>query len=74
VQFNNRLQITQIGLGSTQNSNDLWQVNFDYGATDNNGNVKAQQITVPNQFVAVQNYTYDTLNRLKSTQEQSAEV
>jgi RHS repeat-associated protein len=47
----------------------LWKVNYDYGTTDNNGNVKSQQITVPSQFIAVQNYTYDSLNRLKQATE-----
>jgi RHS repeat-associated protein len=47
----------------------LWKVNYDYGTTDNNGNVRSQQITVPNQFVANQVYTYDSLNRLKSARE-----
>ena len=47
----------------------MWKVNYDYGTTDNNGNVKSQQITVPSQFTAVQNYSYDSLNRLKSANE-----
>jgi hypothetical protein len=63
--FNSRLQPIQIGLGNSQTTQDLWKVNYDYGTTDNNGNVKSQQITVPSQFIAVQNYTYDSLNRLK---------
>ncbi len=72
--FNSRLQPTQIGLGSSATSQNLLKLNFDYGSTDNNGNVKSQQITVPtvgtNQgFVATQNYAYDSLNRLKSAVE-----
>ncbi|MEK7724317.1 MAG: RHS repeat-associated core domain-containing protein, partial [Acidobacteriota bacterium] len=59
----------QIGLGSSANAQDLWKVNYDYGNADNNGNVKSQQITVPSQFTAVQNYTYDSLNRLKDAKE-----
>jgi hypothetical protein len=47
-------------MSSTTNSTDLWQVNFDYGTTDNNGNVKGQQIIVPTGFTAIQNYTYDS--------------
>jgi len=47
---------------------------FLYGSTQNNGNVLSQTITVPsvgaNQgFMAVQNYSYDSLNRLKSAVE-----
>ncbi|NJM53113.1 MAG: hypothetical protein HC846_06805, partial [Blastocatellia bacterium] len=67
--FNSRLQPIQIGLGNSANTQELWKVNYDYGTTDNNGNVKSQQITVPNQFVANQVYTYDSLNRLKSATE-----
>jgi RHS repeat-associated protein len=72
--FNSRLQPIQIGLGSSATSQNLLKLNFDYGGSDNNGNVKSQTITVPtsgaNQgFVATQNYTYDSLNRLKSAVE-----
>ena len=74
--FNSRLQPIQIGLGSNATSQNLLKLNFEYGATEseNNGNVTKQTITVPtigtNQgFVATQNYTYDSLNRLKSAVE-----
>ncbi|MGI8639404.1 MAG: RHS repeat domain-containing protein [Pyrinomonadaceae bacterium] len=61
-------------MGTVQNGFDKLKLNFDYGTTQNNGNVLSQQITVPtvgaNQgFVATQNYTYDSLNRLKSAAE-----
>jgi hypothetical protein len=56
-------------LGNSQTTQNLWKVSYDYGTTDNNGNVKSQQITVPSQFTANQVYTYDSLNRLKSAQE-----
>jgi RHS repeat-associated protein len=74
TQFNSRLQPIQIGLGSSATSQNLLKLNFDYGGTDNNGNVKSQQITVPtvgaNQgFTATQTYTYDSLNRLKDAKE-----
>ena len=57
-----------------QNGTDKLKLNFDYGQAQNNGNVLSQQITVPtvgsNQgFVAIQNYTYDSLNRLKDAKE-----
>ncbi len=50
------------------------KLNFDYGLADNNGNVKSQAITTPTVgnvagFTATQNYTYDSLNRLKSAVE-----
>jgi len=74
AQFNSRLQPTQIGLGSSASTQNLLKLNFDYGTTDNNGNVKSQTITVPTVgaiqgFVAKQNYIYDSLNRLKSATE-----
>ena len=72
--FNSRLQPTQIGLGSSATSQNLMKLNFDYGGTDNNGNVKSQTITTPTVgnvagFVATQTYSYDSLNRLKSAEE-----
>lgn len=74
TQFNSRLQPTQIGLGTSATNQGLLKLNYDYGTTDNNGNVKSQTITVPtvgaNQgFTAVQAYSYDSLNRLKSATE-----
>ncbi|MGI8641085.1 MAG: RHS repeat domain-containing protein [Pyrinomonadaceae bacterium] len=74
TQFNSRLQPTQIALGTVQNGTDKLKLNFDYGAAQNNGNVLSQQITVPtvgaNQgFTAIQTYSYDSLNRLKSATE-----
>ena len=72
--FNSRLQPTQIALGNVQNAANLLKLNYDYGSNDNNGNVKSQQITVPTigsnaGFTAVQNYSYDSLNRLKDAKE-----
>lgn len=72
--FNSRLQPTQIGLGASASTQNLLKLNYDYGTTDNNGNVKSQMITVPtvgnnNGFTATQTYTYDSLNRLKDAKE-----
>ncbi len=72
--FNSRLQPIQIGLGSSATSQNLLKLNFDYGVADNNGNVKSQIITTPTVgtvtgFVATQDYTYDSLNRLKFAEE-----
>ncbi len=73
--FNSRLQPIQIGLGSSATSQNLLKLNFDYGGSDNNGNVKSQQITVqqgnPTALVLNQNYVYDSLNRLKSAEEKN---
>jgi len=83
--FNSRLQPTQIALGTIQNGTDKLKLNFSYNTTtnnvanaDNNGNVVSQTITVPtetrnnqtyNGFTATQNYSYDSLNRIKQATE-----
>jgi RHS repeat-associated protein len=67
--FNARLQPTEIGLGTTQNGIDRLKLNYSYGATNNNGNVQSQTITIPNGPTLSQSYTYDALNRLQSAQE-----
>ena len=74
--FNSRLQPTRIGLGNGVNSQNLLKLDYEYGATAsaNNGNVTKQTINVPTVgqtpgFTAVQDYTYDSLNRLKSAVE-----
>jgi RHS repeat-associated protein len=69
-----RLQPIQICLGSSATSQNLLKLNFDYGGIDNNGNVKSQTITTPTVgnvagFTATQNYTYDSLNRIKQANE-----
>ncbi|HRH40127.1 MAG TPA: RHS repeat-associated core domain-containing protein [Pyrinomonadaceae bacterium] len=69
AQFNTRLQVTQIGLGTASNNQDILKLNYDYGSTDNNGAMKSQQITVTGQFTAYQTYDYDSFNRLQSSQE-----
>ncbi|MCV4783262.1 hypothetical protein OFM36_27865, partial [Escherichia coli] len=74
TQFNSRLQPVQIGLGTSATDQGLLKLNYDYGTTQNNGNVLSQTITVPtvganNGFTAVQSYSYDSLNRLKSAVE-----
>lgn len=81
TQFNNRLQPTQIALGSTQSATDKLKLDFTYHTpnnADNNGNLVSQTITVPNEvrnnttyngFTATQTYTYDSLNRIKDAKE-----
>jgi len=72
--FNNRLQPTDIDLGAVQGHSDLLNLHYDYGTTDNNENVKTQTIDVltvgaNTGFTAVQTYTYDSLDRIKSASE-----
>lgn len=82
MQFNSRLQLTQVALGTVQNGTDKLKLNYSYGTWEsgtinsqkNNGNLAQQTITVPTVgqtqgFTAVQNYSYDSLNRLKDATE-----
>jgi len=70
--YNNRLQPTQIALGTTPAGTDLLKLNYSYNSTSNNGNVLSQTITVPGMtYPLVQTYSYDELNRLSSATETS---
>lgn len=69
TQFNNRLQPTEIALGTAPGGTQLLRLNYSYSnsTTGNNGNVLSQTITVPTigsatGFVTTQAYTYDALN------------
>jgi RHS repeat-associated protein len=69
------LQPTQIALGTSATNTSLLKLEYDYGNSDNNGNVKSQTITVPNMTnPLVQTYAYDSLNRLQSAEEKSNNV
>lgn len=72
-QFNSRQQITVIGVGASIGSTSLLKIEYGYGgSTANNGSLLQQTITVPNMSnQMVQTYTYDELNRLKSSRETS---
>jgi RHS repeat-associated protein len=73
--FNSRLQPTQIALGTSASNTSLLKLDYDYGSTDNNGNVKSQIITVPNMtYPLIQTYSYDSLNRLTSAEEKSNNI
>lgn len=74
MQFNSRMQPTQIALGTVQNGSDKLKLDYNYGNTNNSGNILSQTVTVPTVgtnegFTAVQNFTYDSLNRVKDAQE-----
>jgi len=74
---NNRLQLTEIGLGTTQGGIDRLKLNYDYGSTNNNGNLLSQTNTVPGSpaLNIVQTYGYtDGLNRLTSVQETASQT
>jgi RHS repeat-associated protein len=65
--FNTRLQVTQIGLGTTALNSTTLQLDYGYGSA-NNGSLQSQTIGLPGLTLS-QSYTYDDLNRLKSAQE-----
>ena len=68
--FNNRLQPTQTGLGATQGSSSLLQLNLTYSTTSNNGNLLTETITAPGLPAPLaQTYSYDGVNRLLSAAE-----
>lgn len=75
AQYNNRMQVTQIALGTGSSGTDLLKLEYDYGDnTQNNGNLLEQKITVPtvggtSGFTATQTYAYDDLNRLQAAEE-----
>lgn len=83
MQFNSRLQPTQIALGSLKDTFDQLKLNFEYGDLDgngaiipgtNSGNIAKQSIVVPGVgtsagFTAVQKYDYDALNRIQIANE-----
>ena len=84
MQFNSRLQPTQIGLGTSATNQSLLKLDYEYGelnlgtgqvtAGTNNGNIGKQTITVQNVgsnqgFSATQYYSYDSLNRIKIASE-----
>ena len=77
TQFNSRLQPcrSRSGLFRTTDQN-LLKLNFDYGTTNNNGNVLIandhradDRNDRPPDLPRLQTYTYDSLNRLKSATE-----
>ncbi|MET0753109.1 MAG: RHS repeat-associated core domain-containing protein, partial [Pyrinomonadaceae bacterium] len=71
AKYNNRLQITQIGLGNSSADTSLLKINYDYGTSaQNNGSIREQRINFAGLSSEIkQSYTYDDLNRLKSATE-----
>ncbi len=70
--YNQRLQTTQIKLGATSSGSDKLKLEFNYGASTNNGNLLSQIITRPGLSALTQTYTYDQVNRLDSAAESGA--
>ena len=69
--YNDRQQVTQIGLGYSDTDKSLLKIDYDYGSNlQNNGSLRQQKVSfngLANQIT--QDYTYDDLNRLKSATE-----
>ncbi len=59
---------TLLKLGTAAGANDKLELEYDYSATANNGNLAMQVIRQPG-HTWTQNYTYDSLNRLASAVE-----
>jgi RHS repeat-associated protein len=66
--YNNRLQPTQIKLGTAASPTSVMNLTYNYGTTTNNGNV--QSITYAGGGLSyTQTFGYDQLNRLTTSQE-----
>lgn len=63
AEFNPRLQVSRIGVGHAQNGFQALDLRYDYGGTENNGNVRSQTIGAGSATFS-QEYQYDGLNRL----------
>jgi RHS repeat-associated protein len=70
AQLNSRLQVTQLGLGTSPTDASLWKLNYDFGTTNNDGNIKSQTLTTPGGTFN-QTFVYDSLDRLKQATETS---
>ncbi|MBX3297684.1 MAG: hypothetical protein KF762_18445 [Acidobacteria bacterium] len=77
AKFNTRLQVTELGLGSSATDAGVWKTQYDYGQLDaegdvvaskNTGNIARQTLTVPGTSF-VQSYRYDSLYRLTEAAE-----
>lgn len=67
--LNKRWQATEIGVGTSSTDSSTLRLAYDYGTSNNNGNVRSQVITVPGLSPLTQSYTYDHLNRLTMAEE-----
>lgn len=79
AQFNNRLQVTEFGLGTTQGAYNVWRAQYEFGelqtngsvdVSKNSGNIAKQTVSfsgLANSFV--QAYKYDSLDRITEAKE-----
>ena len=68
INYNTRLQPTQIRLGTTTVPTSLLDLTYNYGTTNNNGNLLDVTEKIGT-WTRKQVYTYDALNRLDKTEE-----
>jgi RHS repeat-associated protein len=73
TRYNTRLQPEHIGLGTQSTDSSVLALDYSYGTTNNNGNVRSQTIGLPG-LTLTQSYTYDELNRLKSAHEANGQT
>jgi RHS repeat-associated protein len=80
AKFSKRLQITELGLGSSATDASLWKVNYEYGELENGsvndskntGNIARQTLTFAGLAnPIVQSYKYDALDRITEAVETS---
>ena len=79
AKFNERLQLTELGLGSSATDAGVWKVNYEYGEIESNGTLNAAKNTgnIARQTLSfnglstplVQTYKYDSLYRLTEAKE-----
>jgi RHS repeat-associated protein len=79
AKFNNRMQVTELGLGASATDAGTWKVAYEYGELDSNGNTVAAKNTgnIAKQTLSftgltdplVQAYRYDPLYRLTEAKE-----
>lgn len=67
--YNSKLQAVEIGLGSASTNSSVFQLEYGYGTSNNNGNLASQSLHIPGGPTLTQTYGYDSLNRLESAQE-----
>jgi RHS repeat-associated protein len=68
VSYNNRLQPTQINLGTSGSPTSVISLGYTYGTTNNNGSVQTHTYSGGG-LIYTQNYGYDSLNRLTTANE-----
>lgn len=72
IGFNNQLQATSMGLGTSQGASNIWSLTNNYSGTRDNGNIAGQTLVVPGTGTVNTSYGYDGVNRLSVAAENSS--